>query len=737
MDQPRSSPHRPDGSTESTLRDAIDALSEGFAVFDSERRLVVSNERFAEMLGPIRAIVEPGLRWEDMLQACVAGGIYADAADRDREWQANVGGDIGREVEIAQTDGRTYALRYNPTPSGGFVIVRSDVSEARRDKRLLQDSEDLLRNILATNPTPVFMSRLRDGLILYRSPAARELFGDTASSIEHYENPSDREQFVRILRRDGKVDDRHMVFLAADGTRVPMSANGQLTQNGGETCVVTTLVDLRESAAREAIARKVVENCPAPILMTEADSGRVLFRSPEIDRIFGPKGNTRDFYVDPSDRDGFLRALRQEGTVLDYKSRFLRADGQPFWGAISARMFEYEGRDVIVSYSRDMTEQLESEVDLSRRRERMFRNEKLSALGDLLANVSHALNNPLSVVAGHALMLREESDDPEVVRKAGRIGEAAERCADIVRTYLTMNRQEPASPEPSNINEVVMTALDVARQGFLEAGPSVSVELAQTLPQVLVDPDQMAQVVIHLLQNAHSAMTETGTGERIRIETAWDPKTGCVRVVVEDDGPGIPPEVARHVFDPFFTTRGVGKARGIGLTWCHHILQTHDGRIHVDPSYRGGARLVMELPAMKPAADAPERQDDAVAVPHILVVDDEPDVADLNGEILDRAGYRVTVTYSGAEAIEALKRHDFDCLLCDLNMPTIDGRALFDLVRRDYPDKLARIGIVTGDTMGRASQTFLLESGRPYLEKPVSPEELRDFVAEILAGESG
>ncbi|PRY26392.1 PAS domain-containing protein [Aliiruegeria haliotis] len=732
MNQHEHSPHVTDAQREGVLLDAIEALSEGIAVFDPERRLVIHNERFAEMLGPIREMIAPGLRWEDMLQACVAGGIYTDAADRDREWHTNVGGDGATIVEISQGDGREYAVRYNPTAGGGFVIVRNDVTLSRQNKRLLEESEALLSNILGTNPTPVVMSRLRDGLILYRSPAANALFGETRNAIEHYENPSDRETFVRMLRQDGEVDDFRMVFLAADGSRVPMSANGRLTRYGGETCVVTALVDLREAAERDAIARKVVENCPAPILMTEAESGRVLYRSPEIDRIFGTKLNTRDFYIDPADREGFLEALRRDGIVLDYKARFHRADGAPFWGAISARMFEYEGRDVIVSYSRDMTDQLEAEISMSQTRERMFQNEKLSALGGLLANVAHALNNPLSVVAGHALMLGEESDDPEVVRKAGRIGEAAERCTEIVRTYLTMTPAQTPELEPTEINEIATTALDVVRYEVFGNDLSVTTDLAPDLPPVLVDPDRMVQVVVNLLQNAHAAIAATGKAGQIRIATGSDSSTGGIRLVVEDDGPGIPQDILQRVFEPYFTTRGLGNGKGIGLTWCHNTLQGFNGRIHVDPGHPAGTRIVVDLPATDGTDPRPEANEAPAA--RILVVDDEPDVADLNAEILERAGYEVTIAYSGTEAIEALAQTGFDCVLCDLNMPDIDGRGVFEHIGRTHPGTVSKIGIVTGDTMGRASQTFLLEAGRPYLEKPVSPTELRDFVAGILAG---
>lgn len=734
MEYSPAQPSAPGFSEDRALREAVDALSDGLAVFDAERRLVSFNERYVEMLEPIAGIIAVGLRWEDCLQACAADGVYADAASRDTEWLASLGGAVSRAAEIAHADGRIYSVRYNPTSSGGFAVIRTEVTEARQAEKRLRDGEALMRTIVDGNPVPVIMARLRDGLILFRSPAARDLFGDTTFAQEHYVEPSDRDAYVRALRLNGRVDDYRLTFRTARDGILPMSANGRITEYAGEACAVTTLLDLREREAHDAIIRQVLANCPAPILMAEAGTGRVLFRGPEVDRLFGTLENTHDFYIDAGDRAGFLAALRKSGSVTDFKARFRGADGRPFWGAVSAKLIEYEGRDVIVSYSRDMTEQLELDVELSRQRERLFQNEKISALGGLLANVAHALKNPLSVVVGYALMMREETDDPELQRQADKINEAAERCTEVIRTYLTVTPKDRTDLKEADVNDIVETAADVTRHSQLSDDIMLELRLADALPQISADADQLIQVVINLLQNAQAAIEQAGKGDRIVVQTRRNARTGSVQLTVEDDGPGISRDLARKVFEPFFTTRGLGDGKGIGLTYCHRVVQEHHGQIRLDEDFRGGARFVIDLPALKgaePEATAEEGSESAAL--RILVIDDEPDVADLNGEVLERGGYAATVAYSGADAIEAMRARSFDCVLSDLNMPDIDGRGFFDVIRRDFPDLLNRTGFITGDTMGRASQRFLLESGRPYLEKPVSPRELREFVAEILA----
>ena len=117
----------------------------------------------------------------------------------------------------------------------------------------------------------------------------------------------------------------------------------------------------------------------------------------------------------------------------------------------------------------------------------------------------------------------------------------------------------------------------------------------------------------------------------------------------------------------------------------------------------------------------------------ILIVDDEEDVAELNAEILTRSGYSVDVFNHADDAIESLRQRDYGLILSDLNMPETDGRQFFETIKRDFPDMINKTGFVTGDTMGRSSLGFLAEANRPSVEKPVSPKELRAFVAEILA----
>ena len=290
----------------------------------------------------------------------------------------------------------------------------------------------------------------------------------------------------------------------------------------------------------------------------------------------------------------------------DYKVHLEKQSGERFWSASSSRVIRYRGEDVIVSHVRDLSEQMAIEEELNAQRELVFQNEKLSAMGELLAGVAHELNNPLSVVVGHAQLLLDLDVDPGVRRHTEQINSAASRCARIVKTFLTMARQQPAKIEPVSINEIARTAAGVARYGDRGSRTRIDCELADRLPEVAADPDQITQVILNLLLNAEQAIRGSGKGDHIVVRTR--PATGSETVVleVEDNGPGIPEEVRGRIFEPFFTTKDVGEGTGIGLALVHRIVRSHNGAIRLDAGFRDGTRFQITLPAA--SARPPPRQ---------------------------------------------------------------------------------------------------------------------------------
>ncbi len=721
------------------LRDAIESLKEGFALYDDDRRLVMFNQQYAEMNKGVSHLLKPGLDWEILMRETARRGIYADAVGDEQKWVSDRlanGIEFIQDFELKETDGRTYLVSVHPTCSGGFVVTREDITARKQAEVEERDGDLLIRKVLDASSAAVTMARIGDGQILYRTPAALQMFGPTKSAREHYVSPERRADFVTQLLADGRVDDFKLDLLNADGNIFPATISSQLIDFKGEEVIVTSTIDLTIQKETDAIIRQVMEAYPAAINMTNAETGQVLFATPDLEELFGPANNSKSYYADPTERERYLEDLRKAGTLKDRRMEFIDAKGRKFWGADSSRLIEFNGEEVIVSNTRDLTDELALSEELAKQRELLFQNEKMSALGELLAGVAHELNNPLSVVVGHSLMLKEEIIDPDLTARIDKISTAAERCAKIVKTFLAMARQQPSKIEPVDVASVIETAADVVAYGSTSGDISISLKVPDDLPPIAADADQITQVIINLIINAEQALNASGRGDHIELSAISRPEISMVEVTVQDNGPGIPAAIRARIFEPFFTTKEVGEGTGIGLAFCHRIILSHGGQIRLDQSSAASTCFRITLPVasdQRSEVDAPTNPVTAPANLRALIVDDEVEVGQLNAEILRKEGFEVDFVASGEEAINRLHSTRYDVFLSDLNMPGVDGRQIYDALVARFPEMLKRTAYITGDTMGQTSLGLLKEAGLPYLEKPVSPTELRDLVRQLLA----
>ena len=220
----------------------------------------------------------------------------------------------------------------------------------------------------------------------------------------------------------------------------------------------------------------------------------------------------------------------------------------------------------------------------------------------------------------------------------------------------------------------------------------------------------------------------------IAVSSEYDAARERICVRVADSGPGIADDIRSRIFDPFFTTKEVGVGTGIGLSVSYGIVESHQGTILVQSGPGQGATFMVELPAAKAEQIAEAgRQHGGAPVTNrsILVIDDEPEIAQTMSDILGADGHRIEVTDSGAAALRLLAERDFDVILCDLRMPDLDGQGLYEALKERRPQILDRIAFVTGDTFGRKAAEFLAETGLPHLEKPFTPDEVRRIVERI------
>ncbi|MGH8658692.1 MAG: PAS domain S-box protein [Gammaproteobacteria bacterium] len=439
--------------------------------------------------------------------------------------------------------------------------------------------------------------------------------------------------------------------------------------------------------------------------------------------------------VDPSCHSAFDDFLR---TVAECKSFHaevtdLRKDGSALELEVHGVPIRYRGEPHVLTIARDISEKKQAAEELTRQREALYHREKLAALGSLLAGVAHELNNPLSVVVARAVLL-EESDHPPTRVVALKIRTAAERCARIVRTFLAMARRHQPERAPVAINEVLEAALEVLSYGLRSTGIEVALDLAAELPLISADADQLHQVFINLIVNAQQALQDQQPLRRLRLTSQVEAGGNAIRVVVADNGPGISESVRARIFDPYFTTKPMGVGTGVGLSVSLGIVEAHGGTLTVECPQEGGAVFAVILPVGGVVCDQPKPVPVApAAVPrNVLVVDDESEIRETLVEILSLDGHHVETAASGREALARLSSARYDAIITDIRMPDLDGCALFQEIEGHWPALASRVVFITGDTLTQALREFAREAGRPIIEKPFLPDDVRRTLAEVV-----
>jgi two-component system NtrC family sensor kinase len=284
---------------------------------------------------------------------------------------------------------------------------------------------------------------------------------------------------------------------------------------------------------------------------------------------------------------------------------------------------------------------------------------------------------------------------------------------------------------------VIAGALDLTAYGLRTAGVAVETRTAPSLPAVWGDADQLHQVLVNLVVNAQQALTLNPPPRRLAVRALA--AQGEVAIEVEDNGPGMTPEVEKRVFEPFFTTKPQGVGTGVGLSVCHGIVAAHGGRIEVESEPGRGTLFRVRLPVADAAGEAPpivagaaEEERAPATADRVLVVDDERELAELVAETLRRDGFAVEAVASGRAALARLERGGVDLVVSDLRMPDLDGAALLEVLAERHPRLAGRVILITGDALGAATHEAVRAATVPVLEKPLDLAALRREVRRLL-----
>lgn len=368
---------------------------------------------------------------------------------------------------------------------------------------------------------------------------------------------------------------------------------------------------------------------------------------------------------------------------------------------------------------------------------RLLQADRLSQLGVLVSGVAHELNNPLAAIAAFAETLAAEAETADLRESAGIIRSEAMRAGRIVGTLLDFARQRPRVSTAIDLVDVVQRALSLQRSPLKRAHVRVALAMADDLPAVVGDPQEVQQVVLNALENARQAIETTGRPGQVLIATQRT--DGHIVVTVEDTGPGVPPDILDRVFEPFFTTRGEA-GTGLGLAISFGLVRAMGGRMWIQNVEGGGARLAFELPidrAAVAAGAAPEFRPPARRLA-VLVVDDDDNVRRGMTLLARRLGHDVKSFGHFAEAARALEdpaASAYDVLLVDVHLD--EGRSgveLFENLQVEGRGRERRIVFTSGDSISARTRDELQRTEQPVLRKPFGLQELSEMLDRVAGG---
>jgi PAS domain S-box-containing protein len=647
----------------------------------------------------------------------------------------------------------------------GIVANFRDVTQRRQAEGLLRDSERRYRLLFERNLAGVFRSAL-DGRILDCNDAFAHVFGYASrqealagNAHDFYFDDADRAAFLDRLNRQGTLNNIEVRMRRRDGLPVWVLENvGLLTDDEGTAVLEGTVLDITERhraeeavRASEAKYRTLVEHLEHSVFLKDRD-----LRFAAVNRPFcNSLGRSEADVLGKCDYDFYPAYLadkyRKDDLMVLHEGRQLEVEEQNLSHGVMrcVRVFKTPVKDDrgnlvgVLGIFWDVTEQRAVEAQLRHA-------QKMEAVGQLAGGIAHDFNNLLTVILGNTSMVlcQLPEDDPhrELLQTAEQ---AAQRAAELTQRLLGFSRRTVLRTEAVNLNHSVEETVRLL-QRTLDPRIQVETKPADGLWTVKADAGQITQVLLNLCLNARDAMPEGGrltlgttnvTLDEAAARASLESRPGrYVRLSVSDTGCGIAPEIRQRIYEPFFTTKEVGKGTGLGLAMVFAIVQQHQGWVECQSTVDEGTCFHVYLPrhateegqGTKDKGQQEQGKPPLAGKETILLVDDEALIRNLGSRMLQSFGYTVLLAEDGLKAIDLYERRgrDIDLVILDWTMPRMSG---LDALRR-LAELNPAVRVVFSS--GYAAETAVpaeLPQVAGFLNKPYRLEELGQKVRAVLS----
>jgi len=646
--------------------------------------------------------------------------------------------------------------------------------ERARSEQALRRAEASYRAIFDAAEDAIFVHDWDTGAVVDVNPKACEVYGYTAeqmrgasiadlsSDVPPY-TAADAARWLSVAKQTGGAQfEWHR--RSRDGSLHWDEVRLKSTVINGKPHVLafTREITARKQAdaalrASEARYRLLFEMESDAILLIDVPTLRIVDANRAALQLYGYPREELLGLAAPSlstDPERTARAIRANSGPARVPLRLHRKrDASVFPVEIANNALNLDGRPMLLAAIRDVTERQRAEEARSQLEAQLRQAQKMEAIGHLTGGIAHDFNNILTSIMGYIALAGERpcvGEDTRLAHYLDQAQTAVRRARDLIHQMLTFSRGQRGEPRPVALSAVIQEATKLLRS-ILPSSVELNADQARDLPQTLIDPVHVEQVLMNLCINARDAMNHAGT-IRLELRATQYVGTACtscrqlvagpyLEFAVSDNGPGIPDDVMDRMFEPFFTTKEVGKGSGMGLATVHGIVHEYGGHVLVETRAGAGATfriLLPPLPHSPPAGGDADREANATRpLPtrlsgRVLVVDDEEMVAQLMYEMLSGWGLQTTVMRNPLEAYDWFAQDPtrIDLVLSDYTMPRLNGLELaqrLTLIRPELP-VLLYSGYGTDIDPREASRHGVCG----VFSKPVEPSTLIEILREHL-----
>jgi PAS domain S-box-containing protein len=491
--------------------------------------------------------------------------------------------------------------------------------------------------------------------------------------------------------------------------------------------------------------RSVVANANDSIFI--AQDGIIKFPNPSALKMTGispEKYATTPFInlIHPEDREMVLdrhnRRLKGEEVPNNYSFRVLNKAGEELWVQLNAVSINWEGTPAVLCFLRDITSQKRLEAQFQQA-------QKMEAVGTLAGGIAHDFNNLLQSILGYTeILLMDNQMKTTVHQDLQEIKRVTQRGAELTRQLLTFSRKVQSRLRSIDLNKEVIQVEKLLRRTIPKM-IEIELHLADDLGTVNADPAQVEQVLMNLAVNSRDAMPEGGKlvieTENVTLDETFCKNHlgvkpgGYVALTVSDTGHGMDKETIKHIFDPFYTTKGVGKGTGLGLAMVYGIVKSHEGYILCESKPNKGATFRIYFPVTEQGRGVEEWREDKGfkgGSETILLVDDEEPIRNLGEQIFTKYGYTVLKVSDGEGALKIYeeKKDGIDLIILDLIMPGMGGKKCLEGLLQINPD--VKVVIASGYSPEGRVKSFFEEGAKNFISKPFNMKEMLQVVREVL-----